>query len=325
MFFFDGDEQDLVASVLVLVGPDAQTALVASLAWLARVAREVIHCPPWASPASSDAAALVDHLGTVSDHDVGLHIPTKAVLGQAYLVAKINFIKELTSVARRAGLPADVISRCEFELGQSIYSRLAEELFLSIVVDGSTPPRVVQAAARLLHQIWESRLLTEVDDFAPLLEAAWEARNQVRPVLGTMLGSHEIFRLFQAARDDRFLDHFSDDDISPEQTEAFEEFLFDLSYEEIARLRAHMHEHHQAAVSVDDATAILGRAPVLAAAETGPGAVYASYKNRKVKATYRALTGAHGPKHTAEEYVMLAYLSRNESVTRERISSPSGS
>ncbi len=163
-----------------------------------------------------------------------------------------------------------------------------------------------------MHRIWESRLLTEVDDFAPHLEAAWEARNKVRPVLGTMLGSHELFRLFQEARDDRFLDYFTGDALAEEQTEAFEEFLFDLTYEEISRLRTHMREHGQAAVSLADAARILGKDSLVMSHDEGPEALYASYKNRKIKATYRALTAAHGPKHTAEEYVMMAFLSRRQ-------------
>jgi hypothetical protein len=88
-----------------------------------------------------------------------------------------------------------------------------------------------------LYRIWEERLLIEVDDFAPLLESAWEARSKLLPVLGTMLGTHEVFRLFKEARDKRFLDYFGEDDVENEQLLAFEEFVFGLSHEQIAQLR----------------------------------------------------------------------------------------
>ena len=40
----------------------------------------------------------------------------------------------------------------------------------------------------------------------------------------------------------------------------------------------------------------------------GPQALYTSYKKRKIKAHYRSLTGAPGPRKTAEEFVMTAFL-----------------
>jgi hypothetical protein len=150
----------------------------------------------------------------------------------------------------------------------------------------------------------------EIDDFAPHLEAAWEARNKVRPVLGTMLGSHEVFRLFQEARDDRFIDFFNGDDVPLEQTEAFEEFLFGLAHEEIERLRSYLAERHLAALSSEEAARVLGGDGVGASLGDGPEALYTSYRRRKVKATYRCMMGVHGPKHTAEEYVMLSFLMR---------------
>ena len=52
-----------------------------------------------------------------------------------------------------------------------------------------------------------------------------------------MLGTEEIFRLFSAARDERFLDYFGRGDVPQEQVDAFEEFVFGLSYEEIQKLR----------------------------------------------------------------------------------------
>ena len=64
-------------------------------------------------------------------------------------------------------------------------------------------------------------------------------------------------------------------------------------------------------VSTDEARGVLGRrkeswAPI----DAGPQALYTSYKRRKVKAHYRALTRAPGPKKTAEEYVMAELLRR---------------
>src|SRR5262249_38153784 len=278
----------------------------------------VVDCPPLTRPdhheANASIEALNDHLCSVAQEVAELALPTKAVVGQAYLVAKINFMKSLESALLAVGAAPELIARTRFEIGQSVYSRLAEELFIAIITDRALSKPVKSSAGRFLHRIWEQRLLIEIDDFAPYLEAAWEARNKVRPVLGTMLGSHEIFRLFQEAKDDRFIDFFNGDDVPLEQTEAFEEFLFGLAHEEIARLRAYLVERHLSAVTPEEAAGILGGDGVSSSLGDGPEALYTSYRRRKVKAAYRCMTGAHGPKHTAEEYVMLSFLQRTSMI-----------
>ena len=315
MSFLDERERGLVENVLAVVAaadPGRAAWLARGLEWLGRCAGLVSACPALTLCDRQQAAAaidgLVDALASGSEHDFELHGPTKAVLGQAYLVAKINFIDALDTAARASGGPPELLARIGHELGQSIYSRLAEELLIAVVTDRAAERFVKRRAGEVLCRVWEHRLATEIDDFAPFLESAWEARNKVKPVLGTMLGSHEVFRLFQEARDERFLDYFVDDDVAREQTEAFEEFLFGLAHEDIARLRAHLGELGRAAISAEDAVAILGGdAP---ADGDGPAALYASYKRRKLKSDYRTLTGAPGPKHTAEEYVMVSFLRR---------------
>ncbi|MEI9885776.1 MAG: hypothetical protein WDN08_04605 [Rhizomicrobium sp.] len=126
-----------------------------------------------------------------------------------------------------------------------------------------------------------------------MLEAAWDARSKLLPVLGTMLGTHELFRLFKEARDKRFLDYFGEDDVEEEQLFAFEEFLFGLSHEEIARLRAHLTDEGRACITLDAARALLGN---VEPGHHGAQALYTSYKKRRVNAAHRALTGASGPR-----------------------------
>jgi hypothetical protein len=318
MDFLDERERDVIAAVLEAIhaaDPARAASLARALDWLGRCAGLVADCPALTSCDRQLAAAsvdgLVDHLSRVSELDSELRCPTKAVVGQGYLVAKINFIDALESGMRAVSGPPELLGRLRVERAQSIYTRLAEELFIGIVTDRAAAPAVRRRAAELLFGVWEGRLLTEIDDFAPVLEAAWEARNKVRPVLGTMLGSHEIFRMFQEARDERFLDYFVEGEVTPEQAGAFEEFLFAMAHEDIARLRSHLTERGLAAISRDDAARLLGRDRVGDdGPDEGPVALYTSYKRRKVKASYRALTGTTGPKRTAEEYVMLSFLQR---------------
>jgi hypothetical protein len=323
-FFLDAAERALISEALdvVLASQPKQRVVLEGMLSRLRKAAELIRDSPsitssWHGSAGRafSANSLIDQLCRVPEYDLDLHIPTKAVLGQAYLIAKINLLKAL-GYTIDAGSPfSQLRDRIDKEIAQSIYTKLAEELFVSIVTDPRAPSAVKMGAARFLFRIWEERLLIEVDDFAPLLESAWEARSKLLPVLGTMLGTHEVFRLFQEARDKRFLDYFGEDDVEEEQLFAFEEFLFGLSHEEIGRIRAHMAEQNRACVSLDSARQLLGNDEPASwkPHENGAPALYTSYKKRRVNAVHRTLTGADGPKKTAEEYVMIAFLHRGAS------------
>lgn len=315
--FFDAQERALVDRALATVADKSPTQRLALDGMISRLGRtaELIRDSPsiassWGAGAvrAFSAESLIDQLCRVPDYDLDLHIPTKAVLGQAYLVAKINLLKALRYNVEAVMAPSELTEAIEQEVAQSIYTKLAEELFVSIVTDPAAATRVKTGAARFLFRIWEERLLIEVDDFAPVLESAWNARSKLLPVLGTMLGTHEVFRLFREARDKRFLDYFGEDDVGEEQMLAFEEFLFGLSHEEIGQLRAHMIDEGHACISLDDARALLGGARPSWLPGSGAQALYTSYKKRRVNAAHRGLTGASGPKKTAEEYVMIAFL-----------------
>jgi hypothetical protein len=316
--FLDPAERRLIGQALAIVGqtnPKQRTVIEGMLARLRAMAELIRQSPSLASSWDGGAGrafsvdTLIEKLCTVRDYDIDLHIPTKAVLGQAYVIAKINFMKALGYTLDAVGAPGELRENVEREFAQSIYTKLAEELFVSIVTDPNGLPRVKTGAARFLYRIWEERLLIEVDDFAPLLESAWEARSKLLPVLGTMLGTHEVIRLFREARDKRFLDYFSEGDVEQEQLLAFEEFVFGLSHEQIARLRAHMVEEGRACISLEMAESLLGNSTATwLPPQNGAAALYTSYKKRRVNAAHRALTGASGPKKTAEEYVMMAFL-----------------
>jgi hypothetical protein len=317
-FFFDAAEQELVSGALAVVAANnsEQGALLrASLSRLERLAALIRDTPsivtswPAVSGRPFSGESLIELLCRVPDYDLDLHVPTKATLGQGYLIAKINFLKALGYAIEPLEAPRELALRLEVELGQSIYSKLAEELFISIVTDEDAPYAVKAGAARFLFRIWDERLLIEVDDFAPLLESVWRARSKVLPLLGTMLGTYEVFQLFREACDPRFLDYFGTESLAVEQLLAFEEFLFGLSYEEVQKLRKHMQESAANVMTLDQAREILGRRRASWTSQhEGAQSFYTSYKKRRINARFRAATRAEGPKRTAEEYVMMALL-----------------
>lgn len=315
-FFFDAEERGLVGEALGVIDsvePAEAQLLRANLERLTRAAELVDQSPSilraWETRRLTvhSGETLLDLLCEVPEWDLDLHLPMRVIFGRAYLVAKINFLKSLCYGLETVAAPPDLRERAELELGQSIYSKLAEELFTSIVTDASGERPVKLAAARSLFHVWEDRLTTEIDDFAPVLESVWRARNKVRPVVGTTLGVHELFRLLRECQDTRFPEYF-EGDVPDEQLQAFEEFLFGLSVEQLAALRERMRETEATAIGPEEARAALP--PSWAPRASGPQALYTSYKKRKVKAQYRVITSTPGPRKTAEEFVMIAFLKR---------------
>jgi hypothetical protein len=316
LYFLDDDERTLVVDALdVIEAVDpAEAAMLAEILDRLRHAADLVRkTPPILAQRESrrvsltSSEPLLDLLCEVPEWDLDLHLPVRVIFGQAYLVGKINFLKSLRYALDAVHAPTDLRDRAELELGQSVYSKLAEELFISIATDTGGVRNAKVAAARALFKIWEDRLESEIDDFAPVLESVWYARNRVRPVVGTTLGTHEFFRVLRECSDTRFFEYF-EGDVPDEQVQAFEEFLFGLSFEQLASLREQMQKDNVSSVSSEQAYAALGRPPSWAPKSDGPQALYTSYKKRRVKAQYRVLTASPGPRKTAEEFVMTAFL-----------------
>lgn len=318
LYFLDDSEQGVVADALASiheVDPREGALLSEHLERLARAADLVKQSPgitgSWETQrvAPMSGEPLLDLLCTVPEWDLDLHVPVRVIFGQAYLVAKINFFKAIAYGLDSVGATEVLRERVEAELGQSIYTKLAEELFIAIVTDTRSERRVKVAAARSLFQVWQDRLEREIDDFAPVLESVWRSRNKVRPVIGTTLGTHEFFHLLKNCTDTQFLEYF-ENEVPIEQIQAFEEFLFGLSWEQLTELRTQMQENHASTISSDKAYETVGHPSSWAPQDGGPQSLYTSYKKRRVRAQYRALTNAPGPKKTAEEFVMTAFLMR---------------
>jgi hypothetical protein len=315
-FFFDERERVTVRAALEILAARAPAEVKLAeegLDRLGRAAALVVDCATTVRSKETSSETLIDQLCRVPEWDLDLHVPTNALVGNAYLVMKINFFKGLGYALESSMAPPELLERVLAEAGQSIYSKLAEELFVAIVTDPAGRRNVKLHAARELFHIWQHRLDAEIDDFAPVLESVWVARDRVRPVVGTLQGTHEFLRLLGTTNDHRFFDHFVDGDVPQEQVDAFEEFLFGIAYEEIGKIREHLASGPHGAVSAAEADGIVGRkGDSWVPSWGGPQAIYSSYKKRKVKAHYRTITGAPGPKKTAEEYVMIAFLDRDE-------------
>ncbi|MGE0546237.1 MAG: hypothetical protein AB7O24_27330 [Kofleriaceae bacterium] len=255
---------------------------------------------------------LIDHLCTIDGLSGDLALPLKATLSRTYLLTKINFLRgfvKATSALRDMPNCQRMAHDLREELAQSIYTLLAEELFLALLRKPDVSRRTKQRAADQLITVWDDAML-EIDDFAPLLESAWHARNRINSAYGALLGATETFRLITEDCNPEVLEFFGRDGMTSDESSAFEEFLFNMTSEELDMLRQAMKRHKINAASPAWAAEILGRQieELEHSHEIDPMAFYRSYQRRQLAADFRLMSGAPGPRRTAEGYLMVYLL-----------------
>ena len=259
-----------------------------------------------------DEQTLMDHLCTLDGLSGDLALPLKATLSRTYLLTKINFLRGFVKATSALGDVPNCVRMAHDlreELAQSIYTLLAEELFLALLRKPDVTRRTKQRAADQLITVWDDAAL-EIDDFAPLLESAWHARNRINSAYGTLLGATETFRLVTEDCSPDVIEFFGRDGMSADESAAFEEFLFNMTSEELATLRRAMQQQHLSAASPAWAAEILGRGieDLEHSHEIDPMALYRSYQRRQLAADFRLMSGAPGPRRTAEGYLMVYLL-----------------
>ena len=259
-----------------------------------------------------DEQTLIEHLCTIDGLSGDLVLPLKATLSRTHLLTKINFLRgfvKATAAISDVASAAQMTHELREEVAQSIYTLLAEELFLALLRKPDVTRRTKQRAADQLITIWDDAAL-EIDDFAPLLESAWHARNRINSAYGTLLGATETFRLVTEDCSPEVLEFFGREGMSADESAAFEEFLFNMTSEELATLRRAMQQQHVTAASPAWAAEILGRQieDLEHSHEIDPMALYRSYQRRQLAADFRLMSGAPGPRRTAEGYLMVYLL-----------------
>jgi hypothetical protein len=256
---------------------------------------------------------LMDHLCTLDGLSGDLALPLKATLSRTYLLTKINFLRGFVkaTMALGAEVPTHVRMAHDLreELAQSIYTLLAEELFLALLRKPDVSRRTKQRAADQLITVWDDANL-EIDDFAPLLESAWHARNRINAAYGTLLGATETFRLVTEDCNPDVIEFFGREGMTDDESAAFEEFLFNMTSEELATLRRAMQQQQRTAANPAWAAEVLGRQieDLEHSHEIDPMALYRSYQRRQLAADFRLMAGSPGPRRTAEGYLMVYLL-----------------
>lgn len=257
---------------------------------------------------------LVNSLCREEQLDLRFHMPSKALLGNAFLIAKINFFFLLLYIVLDNEHLKDSYNYLRNVISNIVFTLMAEEVFLSIIDDRELLKDIKIKAGYLLANIWEYRLDYGVKEFAPILSNIWRARGVLIPTFGTMMGFSELFRISELI-EPAFFDFLQRDELSDEEIESIEEFVFGLAYEEMLKIREEMDYSRRYVISKQDVDNILGKNRVYPDYDiSDPRELYRSFTDRKINAKYRARSKSEGPKKTVEEYLMCYLLLHTEAI-----------
>jgi len=248
---------------------------------------------------------LVDRMVTSDQATFPFRAPTQALVGRSMNMAQINFLRMLWHLT--GSLEDEVAARHLREvaarrLRTAVHTRLVEEVLADVVTDADVDREVRAQGVRNLAQLWGNRLTWRVHEFFPILDATWEARLRVRVVGGSLAGNSELFQLLTKGGDEEFVELFCDRDYDDCELQAFREFLFGTSSEELERLAARMADEGLTSIELDSQLDDVSR--------DGGSILFEFFRARLVQCSARRVAQLKGPRHTAEGYVMIAWLRR---------------
>lgn len=303
---------------LKTISPETLEVFANRMADLERLTRNIAHFPSLFQQQKVTAemrteSTLVESLLAHRSGDRLLHLPTKAILGKGYLVAKFQAFLSMTKIATECHFPKDEISAFQKASLNLMFTLMAEDVYLSLLDNTSIPVDLRQQVAYSLTILWEHRSDQNVADMAPVLEAVWEARRKLAPVFGTMVGTSELL-LLSIEMDDQWCKFISSKLGDPEVSMAMEEFLFGLSYEEIQRLKQILRDKGISAIGRDEVAVFLNRPPEepRTSDKYDPRDFFLHYSVRRDNAKARSRLNLSGPHYTLEDHYMSFILEKNK-------------
>ena len=263
---------------------------------------------------------LLDRFSNIDSYSVEAYLPTRAALARAYSMAKFNFSRLLGYVVADCVTLEDplastgstsILDDIETVQRAAVAAIIGEDVLRSLASDSTQARELRRRATRVLTELWDARATQSLADFAPLIGSAWRAKAMVHISYGTLAGVTELFQLLRNGCDPAFVDYFSSEEAPSEQYAAFEEFLFNATYEELSRMRAYMQEHGRHALDAKAVARIFNVQLDRLHTTTGtPQDMFFTFRERENWAAHRRLRRLEGPKRTAEEYVMVFVLGR---------------
>lgn len=251
---------------------------------------------------------LIETLCTFGDYERLLTLPTKAILGKGFLVAKFHAFASITKVALNSFFSDEDIQELRQSTLNIMFTLMVEDVYLSILDDPNLNGEVRRDIAESLAELWEHRLDHHVLSVAPVLDAVWSVRDQIAPNFGTMIGTSELL-LLTIALDDSWQNFISTKLGNEDVGHALEEFLFGISYEDITLIRKELKLRNMSAIGRDEVPLIIGHKAALS--NEDPRIFFRAYTQRRNNADARKRLSAPGPKKTLEDHYMQFIFEQN--------------
>ena len=241
--------------------------------------------------------------------DTTLQLPSKATLGKGYIVSKIHTFSSLTSLSQRVGAPEKLTQALQLETITMMFTLMAEDVYLNLINDAMQPMEFRREWALALLLLWEHRNDQTIESVAPVLQSVWSARRKLAPAFGTMMGTSELL-LMSIQMDEQWIQFIKQKMGEQGVSQAMEEFLFGISYEQIKHLREILKTKGIPAISRDEVSSFLGE-HVKSDAGLGYRDFYALYTVRRDNARARARMKLEGPHQTLEDYFIQFVTEKN--------------
>ncbi len=256
-----------------------------------------------------DGDSLIEALCRVNSDSRLLSLPTKTVLGKAYMVAKFHTFVAFMKVGESLQLEANILLRLKETIFNIMFTIMAEDVYVSLLESNLLVSNVRECVARSLADLWESRLDKHTTHFSSILTTIWNARARIAPVFGTMLGTSEFFS-FSGYVGAKWAHFISRKLKIKEVMWALEEFLFGISYEEIRFVREKLEEEKIESVSREEVFGMLDK--IDSFKESDVRSFYASYSERRNNADARKRLKVEGPKNILEDYCVLSLFENKD-------------
>ncbi len=320
------EEQDLVNEVfdgLKSISPESIVVLADRLADLEKLTLNIAHFPSLKDSQEQggqmrDMGTLADSLLVSREGDRTLHLPSKAILGKGFIVAKFHTFCAMEKIAEHSIKSEELVQRLRRACLDILFNIMAEDVYLSLLDNESIAIGLRRKIAYGLISLWERRSDKTATGMAPVLDTIWNARRNLTPALGTMIGTSELL-LLTMAMDETWCSFIAKKMGEEDAAMAMEEFLFGISYEEIQKLRSNIRKKNLNAIGRDEAAKILGRPSTYFKAETEvekesfePRDFYILYSIRRENARARQRLQLQGPRYTLEDHYMHFILENDE-------------
>lgn len=255
--------------------------------------------------------SLIDSLVNHTDHgDQTLQLPSKAMLGKGLLVSKIHTLSSIAKYCQHVSGLEKYYQLFSTETILSMFNLLVEDVYLNLIRDTSQPIEFRKEWALSLILLWEHWVDSSLENIAPVLQSVWQARRKLAPAFGTMMGTSELL-MISMQMDEQWIAFIKQKMGITDVTQAMEEFLFGISYEQIKTLRQILREKGIAAIGRDEVSKFLGE-HVKADAGLDYRDFYSLYTVRRDNARAREKMHLEGPKKTLEDYFIQFVTEQNK-------------